>query len=160
MDSRKIADVLESEYPDPALHLESPYQARIEALVGKLLGQIMPIFVPLVPKVFLNPASQKYYVPSRETSLGMALDEYHKGADQALDQARPTIKQIGDMLDENASGPYLQGQEPCYADFIVVSWIRMMDGLGWAETFLACDGGQQIKRLYEASAKWLERDSY
>lgn len=160
MESRKIADVLESEYPDPPLHLDSPYQARIDDVLPKLVEKVRPIFAPLVPKVFLNPPSQKYFVASREAALGFSLDEYSKGAGQALNDAKPFVKQLGDLLDENPAGPFLQGRDPIYADFVVLGWIRMMDGLGVVDRFFACDGGQQLKRLYEAAAKWLERDSY
>ncbi|KIX06461.1 uncharacterized protein Z518_04437 [Rhinocladiella mackenziei CBS 650.93] len=160
MESRKIADALESKYPNPPLHLDSPYQSRIEAFMPQLFTPIRPVFVPLVPKVFLNPRSQEYYIASREKSMGMTLDQYAQGRDKGFEDAKPFVKQLGEMLKENPGGPFLMGGEPCYADLVVLGWVKMMDGLGWKEKFFACEGGEEIKRLYEAGGKWLERDSY
>lgn len=163
MESRKIADVLERQYPSsPSLRLDSPYQARIESAMAPLLGAVRPLFVPLVPQVFLNPRSHGYFVPSREQAVGMPLPEYARGADKGVDDARPHVKTLGAMFRENADGPFLMGAEPCYADFIVLGWLRMMDGLGCKDKFLSSgvDGGEELMKLYEAGAKWLERDSY
>lgn len=160
MDSRPIADLLERRHPSPPLHLDSPYQSRIEALLPQVVLPIRPIFVPLVPKVFLNKPSFDYFVATREKSLGMTLDEYSQGAEQALEDAKPYIKQLGDMFRENPEGPFLRGEEACYADLVVLGWLRMMDGLGWRERFESCEGGEALKALYQAGGKWLERDSY
>ena len=160
MDSRKIADTLEELYPSPTLRLDSPFQTRIETLMVNLLTPMRPLFVPLVPPTFLRPRSQEYFVASREKSVGMTLEEYAQGADKGFEDCRPWIKALGAMLREDPSGPFLMGAEPCYADFVVLSWIKMMDGLGYRDKFFACDGGQEIRSLYEGGAKWLERDSY
>ncbi|EXJ86590.1 hypothetical protein A1O3_03543 [Capronia epimyces CBS 606.96] len=160
MESRKIADVLDAEYPEPSLRLDSPYQARIEALITALQPKIRPIFAPLIPKSYLNPVSQKYFVATREADIGMPLDKFHEGADNAFNDTKPLIKQFGDLLDEHPGGPFFLGSEVSYADFVVVGLVRMLEGIGWAEKFFALDGGQQIKRQYHAAAKWLERDSY
>lgn len=160
MESRNIAEALERLYPNPPLHFDSPYQARIDTLMDKMLLPIRPIFVPLVPQIFLNPASQAYFVPSREKAVGTSLAKYGEGADTGFEKAKPYFKELGEMLRENPEGPFLQGKEPVYADLVVVGWLRMLDGLGWAGTVFDCEGGAEIKKLYEAAAKWLERDSH
>lgn len=35
-----------------------------------------------------------------------------------------------------------------------------MEGMGWLQQFFDIDGGEELKKLYEASQAWVERDSY
>ncbi|KAK5273614.1 hypothetical protein LTR96_000214 [Exophiala xenobiotica] len=163
MDSRRIADALESLQPTPPLHLDSPYQARIEDLTKQIVDSIRPVFMPLVPKVFLNPTSRDYFVSTRTKALGMSLDEYAKGADEGVQKAKPYIRELGELLRENNEGPFLQGKTPCYADMIVLGWLTMLDRLGVGDSFFGLeDGGEELKRLYDEGVKqgWFERDSY
>jgi len=161
MDSRRIADALERLHPNPPLHLDSPYQSRIESLIGQILTPIRAVFVPLVPKVFLNPASQAYFIPTREKAVGMGLEEFAKGADEGIQKASPFIRELGEMLREN-EGPFLQGNTPCYADMMVLAWLRMLDRLGVSDRFFGLEGGQELKTLYDEGVKqgWFDRDSY
>lgn len=160
MESRKIAEALEKIKPSPSLHLDSPYQARVEKILPDFANSIRPIFMPLVPKTFLNPRSQEYFVATREKNLGMPLEKYAEGAEEALNSAKPHIKQLGDLLKEHPEGPFLEGKTPVYADFVVVGLLKMLHQLGWADRVLDTEGGQELKKLYEASSEWLERDSY
>ncbi|KAK5197446.1 hypothetical protein LTR99_007816 [Exophiala xenobiotica] len=163
MDSRRIVDALESLQPTPPLHLDSPYQARIEDLTKQIVDSIRPVFMPLVPKVFLNPTSRDYFVSTRTKALGMSLDEYAKGADKGVQKAKPYIRELGELLRENNEGPFLQGKTPCYADMIVLGWLTMLDRLGVGDSFFGLeDGGEELKRLYDEGVKqgWFERDSY
>ena len=159
VESRAIADALEKLQPSPSLHLDSPYQARIEKIVPDLANSIRPIFMPLVPETFLNKPSYDYFLASREKMLGMPLEKYADGADEAFEKAKPYIKQLGDMLSEN-EGPFLEGKKPVYADLVIVAMLRMQAGLGYAEKIYDCEGGKELKTLYEASKEWLERESY
>ena len=160
MESRKIANTLEPLYPTPSLHLDSPVLARVEKLLPHVVESFRPLFMPLVPKVFLNPRSEEYFIASREKSLGKSLDEWAKGADQGLENAKPHIKELAQVLKENSEGPFFLGKEVSYADFPVVAWLRMFERLGVVDKIWSLEGGQDLKKLYEASAKWLERDSY
>jgi len=161
MDSRKIADALEARYPNPpSLQLDSPYQARLEALWDKIVTPLRTVFVPLVPKIFLNPRSQEYFVADREKTVGMSLDKYGEGAEEGLNNAKPAIKELGDMLRENPDGPFFQGKDPIYADLMVLGWLKMLEGLGLVGRIFESEGGEELKRLFEAGAKWTERDSY
>lgn len=160
MESRKIAFALESTHQDPTLHLDSPVLLRVEAILPEIVERVRPAFVPLVPKIFLNPVSQGYFIPSREKSLGKPLDEFAKGTDQGVDNARPYVKELADVLRENAGGPFFLGKDVSYADFVVVAWLHMLVRLDIADRIWALDGGEELKGLYQASARWLERDSY
>jgi glutathione S-transferase len=163
MDSRRIVDVLERLQPIPPLHLDSPYQARIENLTKQIVDSIRPVFMPLVPKVFLNPTSRDYFLSTRTKALGMSLDEYAKGADEGVQKAKPYIRELGEMLRENNEGPFLQGKTPCYADMVVLAWLTMLDRLGVGDRIFGLeDGGEELKRLYDEGIKqgWFDRDSY
>ncbi|KIW35604.1 uncharacterized protein PV07_02291 [Cladophialophora immunda] len=161
MESRAIVDKLEQLHPSPPLSLDSPYLARAEQLVPKLANAVRPIFMPLVPKTFLNPPSRDYFVASREKALGMPLDAYAAAnTAQAWEDAKPVVKEAGAVYAENPDGPFLLGKQVSYADFMVLGFLRMMDRLGIKDRFFAMEGGEKLKELYEAGAKWLERDSY
>lgn len=160
MESWKIARALEPVYQDPPLYLDSPILPRMETILGKLVTSLRPAFVPLVPKIFLNPASQAYFIPSREKHVGMSLDEYAKGTDQGIEDASPHVKELAGLLSENQQGPFFLGKEVSYADFVVVAWLRMLVRLGIQDKIWALDGGKELKDLYDACAKWLERDTY
>ncbi|OAP59645.1 hypothetical protein AYL99_06943 [Fonsecaea erecta] len=161
MESRAIIDKLEQLKPSPSLHLDSPYLARIEQLLPNVINSVRAIFMPLVPKVYLNPPSYEYFVASREKAIGMTLDEYAaKNAAQGWEDAKPLVKELAAIYAENPEGPFLMGKEVSYADFMVVGWLRMMEGLGQLDKILAMEGGDKLKAVYEASAQWLKRDSY
>lgn len=160
MDSKKIALELEPRYPNPPLHLDSPVLGRVEAILHKIVTCIRPVFVPLVPKVFLNPASQAYFIPSREKGVGKSLDEFANGGEQGVEDAKPHVKELAGVLGENPEGPFFLGKEVSYVDFVVVGWLKMMVRLNIAERIWSLDGGNELKALYDASTKWLERDSY
>ncbi|KAH0841280.1 hypothetical protein AYO21_04880 [Fonsecaea monophora] len=161
MESRAIVDKLEKLYPSPPLYLDSPYLARVEQLLPKVATAFRPIFMPGVPKTFLNPPSYAYFVASREKSVGMTLDEYEaKNAEQAWKDVEAPVKELGELYAENPDGPFLMGKQLSYADIMVLGFLRMIDRLGHKERFLALEGGDKLRALYEASAKWLERDSY
>ena len=163
MESKKIALALEPLYPNPSVHLDSPYQSRIESLLPQIITHVRPIFMPLVQKTFLNPPSHAYFTADREKTIGMSLEKYHeKNAEKGFEEAKPYLRQLGEMYKEVSDGPFLGGKEPIYADFLVVAWLRMMDrlGAGWLDRLFGVEGGAELKSLYEASRKWLERDNY
>ncbi|KIX97164.1 uncharacterized protein Z520_07278 [Fonsecaea multimorphosa CBS 102226] len=161
MESRVIADKLEQLHPSPSLHLDSPYLARMEQLLPKIQNAVRPIFMPRVPKTFLNPVSRDYFVATREKAIGMSLDEYaSKNTEQAWEDVRPLVKELAGVYAENPQGPFLMGNDVSYADFMVVGFLRMFDRLGAVDQLFAMDGGEKLKEVYGACAKWLERDTY
>jgi len=160
MESKKIALKLESLHPEPPLHLDSPVLPRVEPILHNIVTCFRPLFVPLVPRMFLNPASQAHFIPSREKGVGKSLDEFGKGADQGVENAKPHVKELAGVLGEHPEGPFFLGKEVSYVDFVVVGWLRMMARMGVAERIWALDGGSELKALYDASAKWLERESH
>jgi hypothetical protein len=49
-DSRKIADKLERDQPNPSMHLDAPVLKDIEELMPKIMQALAPIVMPLVPR--------------------------------------------------------------------------------------------------------------
>jgi len=159
MDSFAIAQKLESLHPTPSLHLDSPYQSRIEEFLPTMVNQVRPIFMPLVPQKFLNPRSKEYFISTREKALGMPLEQYAKNAKQGFTNVKPYAKELGDMYAEN-DGPFLMGKEVCYADIMVLGWLRMFDRLGEVSKIFEMEGGEKLKDVYQTTGKWFERDTY
>ncbi|KAK3392777.1 hypothetical protein B0H63DRAFT_456588 [Podospora didyma] len=131
-DSREIAKYLEEKYPSPSLHLDSPYIPKITAAMIAAHEPLRPIFVPLVPKRFLDEASHPFWYRTREETVGMSLDEYAKqGGDAAFDKVIPGLQAATALLKEKPEGPYFNGNELGYADFlwagILIFWQKLGD---------------------------------
>lgn len=111
MDSRKIADELEKQYPEPSLHLDSPLLPRVEAGVLNMFGPLRPVMLPLIPRTRLNAAAVEYFERTRKEMVGMPLSQWEKeqGGDKAWEKATPAFKEVGDMLRANG-GPFILGK--------------------------------------------------
>lgn len=127
MDSRKIADYIEQQHPQPPLHLDSGYLTKIEALWPRYMAAFFPIFIPLLPKRILNDASLEYWYATREKVIGMPLDRFEKerGGERAWNEVEPVIREVTVLLKEQ-NGPYFLGDTLSYAD------------LAWASILLFC----------------------
>ncbi len=111
MDSRKIADVLEHAHPSPSLHLDSPLLEKVEELVTQCTTAMIPVFLPRVPRVLLNPPSAEYFERTRAARFGMNLSqlEEEKGGERAWGAAEPKWKELGDLL-KAEGGPFFMGK--------------------------------------------------
>ena len=113
MDSRKIADELEKQYPSPPLHLDSPMLPKVEEICsvrGGLAG-LLAVFAPKVPGAILNDASRPYWVAAREKQMGMSLAdlEKEKGGEKGWETVVPFLKELGNILREK-EGPFVLGK--------------------------------------------------
>ena len=160
MGSRPIAEALETSYPTPSLYLESPYLSKVESLIDELLPNLLPFFVPLVPKHFLNRSSKIYYYEDRERTFGAPLDDLLNDVEAGLMAAMPTIQKLGNLLLENDDGPFLMGKEVSYADFNIVGLLEELEQIGWASRIYELDNSNTLKQLFTASQVWLERSRY
>lgn len=131
MDSRKIADYIESQSPVPSVHLDSPYLPKVESLWTQYVRAFTPIFVPRVPKVLLSEISQKYFYRTREETFGMTLDQLEKaqGGDKAWDNVQLVLAQVTELLKEN-EGTFFMGSTPSYADLVWGSMLLFHECLG------------------------------
>lgn len=164
MESKKIALHLEKLHPSPSLHLDSPYQSKIEAVMPQLFVHLAPVFVPMVPRNILNPASQEYFIRTRERRFGVTLSELEhgpKGGDVAWAGVTPVLQSVAAMLKENPEGPLFLGNEVSYADFVFAGFLRMFQRLGDGvfDKVLDIDRTTFVP-FYEAVQKYMRRDDH
>lgn len=164
-DSWEIAKKLEKEQPEPSLHLESPYVAKVQDIMPKIMVNLVPIVVWQVPKSLLNDASQAYWRETREKRAGMTLEQAekdHSGVD-VWKKAASEIKQVTAWLKEN-DGPFFLGSDPSFADFqwagFLLFWQRVSsEQYAHFKTVVGSDF-KVHEALLEAVKPWSERDSY
>ena len=134
MDSRKIADELEKQYPEPSLHLDAPILPKVQAAVENLFKSLAPAMLPQVPRTFLNAASVQYFERTREAMYGMPLSQLEKvaGGDKAWQKAEPIFKEVGDWLRANG-GPFFLGQTGKLTFFNFRHSCTPVDGTGGDE---------------------------
>jgi glutathione S-transferase len=163
MDSRNIADALETLQPEPSLQLNSGYVERTQKAVLDVGGALTPICIPRVPELLLGERSAEYFQRTRKERFGMTLDELarsEKGGEAAWEEAKPGIQEIVAILHEHEEGPYMLGETASYADLILAGY--------WAFLKKLDKGGDVFERLmgadeafvkhWEACQKFLERD--
>lgn len=117
-----------------------------------------------MPAQLLNPPSAEYFKRTREirfnTTLEALLNDPEHGGDKAWEAARPHIQALAALYREDTSGPFLRGKEVGYADFVVVGWLMMFERLGQLGKLLESGGGVELRGVWEACAKWRERDDH
>ena len=161
MDSRKIAAELETLYPSPSLHMDSPLLLEVEALIPKaMMLTLRGVMMPKIPRTLLNPPSAKYFEETREKRFGCSLGELEKktSEDEAFKAAEPGIHDLGSLLEKN-SGPFFLGTNVSYADLVVVGALQFLKSIE-ERLFERMVGVEPcLKQLYDASRDYLERDS-
>ncbi|CAI7678909.1 unnamed protein product [Penicillium pancosmium] len=160
VDSRKIANHIERQFPLPSLHLDSVYLDKVERIFSRYMKAIEPIFIPLVPKRILNTESVDYWYTSRPALVGMPLDqlEREKGGIQAWNEAEPVLREVTALLNEN-EGPFFLGQTVGYADLVWASVLLFSQKLG-SDVFqqaMERTGNSQVHlNLMKAVRPWSE----
>ncbi|KAJ5082396.1 hypothetical protein N7532_011439 [Penicillium argentinense] len=131
MDSGKIAEYIETEHPQPSLHMDSDYLQQVQNLWGRYMGAIKPIFLNQVPKRILNDASLDYWYKTRHEFCGMPVEELEKtqGGEKAWNQAEPVLREVTALLKQN-EGPYLLGSTVSYADLVWASVLLFSERIG------------------------------
>jgi glutathione S-transferase len=160
MDSRKIADALESRYPSPLLHLDFPKLANVQATVIKANVATAPLWCARIPRNILNERSVSYFSETRVKWFGMTLDELEKsdkGGEGAWEAALPHLQELAQMLKEKG-GPYFMGKIVSYADFIVAAFFQFWKQVApdLFERLVKVD--EAFPNLYESCEEWLKRD--
>ncbi|KAI9932540.1 hypothetical protein ASPWEDRAFT_33439 [Aspergillus wentii DTO 134E9] len=147
MDSRKIADYIEAQQPEPSLHLDSPYLEKVEALWTRYMMGLVPLLLPQVPKRLLNDASHEHWYTTREKMVGMSLDQLEQVADakKAWEEAGSAVAEITALLKEN-EGPFFLGSTASYADFVWVGMLLFAQKLGeeYIKETLERSGDRQV----------------
>lgn len=164
MESKKIAEAIEERYPTPSARLDSPYQAKIEELVSPLAFGVFGLFVAELPKQLLNKPSVDYWNENRAQILGMPVEQYEKekGGQAAIDGVKDSLQKVTALYKEN-NGPFLEGKDPIYADFVWVSFLVFIQrsNPAWFDKFLEATGDAELhKAVITASTPYLERNDH
>ncbi|CBX92527.1 hypothetical protein IAQ61_006078 [Plenodomus lingam] len=157
MDSWPIAHTLETQYPEPSLHLEDPIVVQVRDAIMQLFVPLRAHLIPKVPGV-LSERSQEYFYRTRRERFGRPLQEVGAEAGEAeWETARKPAEMMGDMLRRNG-GPFFLGDKVSYADVIFVTALHCFKCVE-EELFtklVALDPA--FSKIYEASKQWLEKD--
>jgi glutathione S-transferase len=145
--SFKIAADLEARYGEgPTLFPGDPQRRFAEFVESYVDTVVQPL---IFPSVALNiwkqlPSSQKeYFRNTRERRLGTSLEEAHKHADSKLAATRASLDPVRRILKQR---PYLSGDIPAYADYIVFGALKWQSLASEAEL---TDAGDSISRWFE-----------
>ncbi|WAJ28285.1 glutathione S-transferase family protein [Antarcticirhabdus aurantiaca] len=154
-DSFAIAEYLERAYPDrPTLFGGEGGQASARFVEAYANGMLHPLIAACaVPDIhdMLGPADQAYCRQSREKRFGQRLEALRDGRAEAREALGARLGVVRDVLKRQ---PFLGGEAPLFADYIVFSalqWARVTTSfkilavddpvLAWFERCLDLHGG-------------------
>ncbi|KAH8179089.1 hypothetical protein LIA77_00608 [Sarocladium implicatum] len=165
MDSKKIAEEIEKRYPTPSAHLDSPYQAKIEELVGPLAFATFGLFINTLPRDILNPPSSEYWYKNRAEIVGMSCEQFEKekGGQSSIDGAKDTLQKVTALYKENKDGPFLEGKNPIYADFQWIGYLVFIQRANpeyWGKLLEATGDAELHKALLTAATPYLARNDH
>ena len=127
-DSLGIAAYLDDTYPDNPSLLSGGALERAQE-IEKILGETgFPGFFPLYIKDIWAGLPEKeatYFRSTREARFGATLEELSANRDARLPDARATL---APLRAEIAKAPWLNGDAPGYADYIVLAFFAWLKG--------------------------------
>ncbi|KAL5366220.1 hypothetical protein BJX96DRAFT_160609 [Aspergillus floccosus] len=162
MDSPRIADFLESTYPDPPLPLTSDLGRKIEAQSRKVVGTTFSASVLPREMGILSPRAQAYFRRTREAALGHPLEDLldPEREEQAWAAVDGAVREVGElMLTHKEEGPFILGPRPSSTDFFIAGALQSARTVHEAvfEKIVRYPGYREI---YEACVPFMEkRDS-
>ncbi|CAG7561360.1 unnamed protein product [Fusarium equiseti] len=163
MDSDKILERIEKDYPEPSVHKDSPVLPKLFAIMPKIMGALRPVYFTHVPGRILNEKSQPYWYETRSKMAGQPLDELYQkeGGQSAWDNAKPHVQEVEALLRENSEGPFFLGKTPSYADFVWGGFLIFMQRNQVIDEVYKISGDAQLhKDLLEATAPWHKRNDH
>ncbi|KFA78585.1 hypothetical protein S40288_09087 [Stachybotrys chartarum IBT 40288] len=164
MDSSNIAAALEQAHPLPSLRLTSPALPSITALTAAALNAVLPNLADHIPKHVLNQASVPHWYATREAVIGKPLHQFERenGGPKAYDAAADTLAQVTALLKQSTDGPFFDGRDVGFADFVWVGFLEFLRRIGGDsyEEVMKRTGERGVhERLLEACKPWMERDA-
>ncbi|KAI5834258.1 hypothetical protein K523DRAFT_294171 [Schizophyllum commune Tattone D] len=152
-DGPKIAKYLDGTYPETPKLFPSGTEAKQTEVLTQLIQAAGPSMRPLVvPSTFdiLNEVAKPYFRETREKMFGCKLEEIAakgEAREASLQKLRGAFEVFVGRLDESGKEtPYLLGETPCYADFVVganLQWLKALLGEEsdlWKMTASVADG--------------------
>ncbi|KAK0732523.1 hypothetical protein B0T21DRAFT_334731 [Apiosordaria backusii] len=164
-DSKVIAQKLQSLYPSPHINLSSPYQAKIEGIMSRLMPALAPIYIPAIPKNLLNEKSQPYWYDTRSKNVGKDVETFgrEEGGEKAWGKVEPVLKEVTDLLKENGDGPFFEGGQVTYADFVWGGFLLFVERIGreeYEEVLRRSGDGGVHEALLKGLGEWTGRDDH
>lgn len=162
MDSAAIASALESQYPEPSLHLETGLHEQFEAIFGKIGRPLIPVFMPRIARDQLLESSVPWFREARAKAFGMSLDELEqtRGGEKAWEAAKPGFEELRRFLTDHKQddGPFVLGSQVSYVDFMIVSMMEAFHRIGndLYERFVSQD--ERFREVHQACQKWTQQD--
>jgi len=91
----------------------------------------------------------------------MPLEQLEKelGTEERWLEVKPIAEELGAIL-KASEGPYYKGSNPSYADFVTVAFLHCVKRADESVFKRIVGLESELKKLYDACAKWLERDDY
>ena len=128
-DSWKIAEYLETRYPDHTLFGGDIGRGVTHAfntwVDRSLVGLMMQVLAPDIHER-VDAADEQYFRAMAERACGKTLEELRAGQDEALKRLGRGLEPMQALLKRQA---YVCGERPAYADYILFSifqWARVM----------------------------------
>ncbi|KAE8373516.1 hypothetical protein BDV26DRAFT_285039 [Aspergillus bertholletiae] len=165
-DSLPIATHLDQTFPSPPLFPSGDASYALALGVIKLIANVTQKgYVLLIPKTakLLDPRGQEYFIKTRSVMFGKHLPEVYPKEESEVQE---TIKAVKEEMEPVArmlrgrpgkKGPFLEGENPGYADILIVSflaWVEKVHGALFQE--LVSIGEGEVKALFDACLPWVE----
>ncbi|PLB52642.1 hypothetical protein P170DRAFT_434355 [Aspergillus steynii IBT 23096] len=165
MDSFAVAAHLDRTFPSPPLFPSRDASYALALAVDRLVASVTSrCFMLVIPRAaeFLDPRGREYFIKTRSARFGKPLSEVRpQDADQvraiinaAATEMAPLAQMLRGRLGKN--GPFLEGERPGYADFLIVSflvWIERCDKELW--TALLKVGEGEVQALWDVCLPWV-----
>ncbi len=154
-DSWTIAVHLETAHPDKPSLFGSASGLALTRFINQWTDKVMhPVLVPLLlVDIFahIDAGDREYFRASREKVFGMSIEQFSADREVKVPQFRQAIEPLRAVLQAQ---PYLAGDQPAYADYIVFGtfqWARCISPFkllveddpiaGWRSRMLDACGG-------------------
>ena len=126
MDSWKIAEKLESLYPEPPLHLGEKSNETVQNAVGSLLNALVPRILLASQRNIMREPSTSWHAKDREQRFGKSLEQLDSedGGEKAWNAAQSCLESLRNELSKSKrdDGPFVLGQTVSYADFAIAGF--------------------------------------
>ncbi|KAM0261877.1 hypothetical protein ACHAQJ_002080 [Trichoderma viride] len=161
MESYAIVKELENLYPEPSLHLHNGYYDRTFTILLDVAINLAPEVVPQIPFSVLNDESIEYYQRTRKERFGMSLEDLlksDKAGENAWAATKPAIQNLKTLLKENSSGPFIDGGQVSYADFLIAGVFVFLEKVHKDSFERLMSYDECFERHYKACHKWMTQN--
>jgi glutathione S-transferase len=161
MESYAIIKEIERLHPEPSLHLNNGYYDRTYAILQDLATNLIPEILPRIPLNVIYDESMEYFQRTRKEMFGMSLADLlksDKAGENAWTAAKPAIKNLETLLTENSSGPFIDGVQVSYADFLIAAVYIFFEMAHKDSLERLMAYGECFQRHYKACRKWMTQN--